>query len=245
MQNSNARTVRGLSIAVVVIAGLGVLASIIGLIAMAVGHAAISDPDIIAEITFALNADPDLYYEMGAYYFDEASVAALASLTIVVCVAILAWELICSAVTLAAGVLGLRNASTPEKLGVTFGWTIAGAVAAFLSGSLIAMVLLIISAVCINRMRKPVASYQPYEQPYAAPYGQPAPASPYYAQPQGIPTAPAQPYAQPANPYVQPIAGTQPNNTPCAANDAAQGVAPNADKNPDAALSGAQSERQD
>lgn len=240
MQNSNARTVRGLSIAVIVIAGLGVLASIIGLIAMAVGHAAISDPDIIAEITFALNADPDLYYEMGAYYLDEASVAALASLTIVVCVAILAWGLICSAVTLAAGILGLRNASTPEKLGVTFGWTIAGAVAAFLSGSLIAMVLLIISAVCINRMRKPVASYQPY--------GQPVQAAPYYAQPQGMPTAPtapAQPYAQPANPYVQPIAAAQPNNTACAANDAAQSAVTNAGENPDAAQSGAQSERQD
>ena len=50
-----------------------------------------------------------------------------------------------------------------------FGWAIAGAVMSFLTGRLITMALLIVSAVYLNKMRKYPTI--PYGQPYN-PYGQ-------------------------------------------------------------------------
>ena len=119
---------------------------------------------------------------------------------------------------LGAGILGLRNASKPDKLKGAFVWAIVGAVAAGLSGRMITMALLIVSTFFISKVRKSGtnASQPPYAQ---AAYGYtPQPAydqagyygytnQPAYQQPQSqqaVYTQPAydqQPYAQPAPAY--------------------------------------------
>ena len=54
--NSDSKTVRGLSIAIVVLAALGILGVIAGFALIAIFGVAVNDPTVIAEIQNELNA---------------------------------------------------------------------------------------------------------------------------------------------------------------------------------------------
>ena len=85
---------------------------------------------------------------------------------------LLVWGALCAAVSLVAGILGIRVPTHPDKSGSAFGWSIAGAIVAVLSGRFVTAVLLVIAAVYANKLRHPEPSgYQP-QQPYGQPWGQ-------------------------------------------------------------------------
>ena len=180
MPTSHARIVRGLSIATIVISALAILAVAVAAVFMGFLGSYLSDPAFLQSLMY----ETDSYSSLT---IDELSlVMSLGVGTIMVA---LVWSLVCSVVTLVGGIMDMRGASRPEKLGGAFGWAIAGAVASFLTGRIITTVLFVIAAVYLNKMRNtPVAAYG---QP-VAPYGQPA----GYGQPMG--------YAQPGM-YGQPM----------------------------------------
>lgn len=237
--NSDAKVVRGLSIATVVISVLALLGVVVLFAFSALSGSALADSSVMNQIMDQLNSDPDF-----PYYVTQSDVSSIVALMVGLCGVLAVWVLICSAIPLVAGILGIRNCSKPEKLGGAFGWAIAGAVVSLLMGNLITMVLLIISAVYINRVRKggrvPYGYGQPAPAGYApqAPYGQqPYGQAPMQGQPAPYDQVPAQPtqpaaYGQPqqAAPYGQPVVPPQPG--------AAQGAAPTQDPAAGAAQDG-------
>lgn len=194
MYSSDARVVRGLSIAVIILSSLAIAGLLVVMFFLGVGGAAINDPRVLNEIA-VIDSDPVFIDGYHSYEFDVNDAAALGSFAIGLGVAVTLGGLACSAVTLAAGILALRRHNQPEKIGAAFGWSIAGAIAALLSGRLITVVLMVVLAVYLNKLRNPAPA-----PAYAALYGQPA-------QPYGAPY-PGQPY-DPAQPY-QPQAPQQP-----------------------------------
>lgn len=177
MQDSNARTLRGVSIAVIILAVLAIVIFLLGTVAVAMFGAIASDPSWYGN---GISLDD---YDHG--YYDSLSPEATAGIvaaSLGIAVAALVWCILCSVVTLIAGVLGVRNHDKPEKQGGVFGWSIAGAIAAFLSGRIITVILLVIAAVYSNKLRN--AANNPYGQPpYAQPgYGQPMQPQPYGQQ---------------------------------------------------------------
>ena len=195
MQESNARTLRGVSIAVIVLSVLAIATFLIGTFAVGVFGAVASDPHLYSD---GISIEG---YNHGQYdSLSPEGVASLVGLSIGIGMAFLVWGMLCAAVSLIAGILGLRNNSKPEKLGAVFGWSIAGAVVAFLSGRIITTILLVVAAVYANKLRNPAPA--PYTQPQSV-YGQPY-------QPQ-----PPMPYGQPApQPYQQQAPQPAPQQTP-------------------------------
>ena len=141
MPDSNARIVRGLSIATVVISVLAILAVLTVAVLLAVLGSYMNDPAFVQRVI-------DEAYSQGSSVrgITANDVTMLVSLGIGTILAALVWSAICSALALVAGIVGIRNSSKQEKLGTAFGWAIAGAVMSFLTGRLITMALLIVSA---------------------------------------------------------------------------------------------------
>lgn len=205
MQTSHAKTIRGLSIAVVVLSILSILGLLFSLAFIGVGGAALGNEEVRGAASYSLSMDPDSAYTMEQLGITEDDAFGMLGILLGLGAAYVIWGVICSIVTLIAGIIGMRNYDKTAKLGKVFGWSIAGAVLAFLYGNLITMVLLIIAAVCASKDRK-AATAIPYGQPasyYAAPQQYATPQQPYGApqQPQGY-GAPQQPqqYAAPQQP---------------------------------------------
>ena len=126
MPTSHARIVRGLSIATIVISALAILAVAVAAVFMGFLGSYLSDPAFLQSLMY----ETDSYSSLT---IDELSlVMSLGVGTIMVA---LVWSLVCSVVTLVGGIMDMRGASRPEKLGGAFGWAIAGAVASFLTGA--------------------------------------------------------------------------------------------------------------
>lgn len=193
MQTSHAKTIRGLSIATIVLSILSIVGLILCLLFLGVGGAALSDSGMRDSMSMSLEMDPEAAYAMENLGITSDDAFGIVALIFGLGIAYILWGIICSVVTLVAGIIGLRNCDSAAKLGKVFGWAIAGAILAFLYGNIVTLVLLIITAVCANKDRK-AATAIPYGQPAAyycasqQPYG--APPQPQYAAPQ-------QPYAAP------------------------------------------------
>ena len=162
------------------------------------------------------------------YYYDPmvmGGIDAIVGFTVGIIGLILGWEILGCAVSLIAGILGTRYAATPAKLNSVFGWGIAGAVAAFLGGRIITMVLLIIAAILAKKTHDDASKvqwqnaaaaqgYNPYNQPAYAqggyvPVTQPA-AAPASAAPVATPVA----AATTAAPVAAPVAAVATNAAP-------------------------------
>mgnify|MGYP004477432419 CR=1 FL=1 len=181
--SSDAKTVHGLSIAVVVLSALSILAVILGFACLAAFGVVANDPSFVSELNLELQetaqGNTNYFDDDYAYYqaLSGTDVSSLLGVVLGLGVFALIWCLIGSVVPLVSGVLGIRNCARREKLNMTFVWAIVGAAASLLMGNLITMALLIISAVYLNRLKK-----APVEQPPAGYNGQP----PYgYGQPYG------------------------------------------------------------
>lgn len=213
MQQNHAKALKGLSIAIIVISALALAGCLIGMVFTAVAGSAASAymPEYL-----------DSHYSNGyssshelAQNADDA--LALLTLASIVGVGMMGWVVLCSVITLVAGIMGVRNCANPAKLGTVFGWGVAGAIIALLSGSFIVMVLCIIMAVFANKDKQLAESglYGAVAYPAGAavpPMGG-VPVAPV-AQP-GVPAAPAAPMTPAA---AQPVQPTQvpPTNPPLA-----------------------------
>lgn len=212
MQTSHARTIRGLSIAVVILSILSILGLIFSLAFIGVGSAALGNEEVRGAASYSLSMDPDSAYTMEQLGITEDDAFGMLGFLLGLGAVYVFWGIICSIVTLIAGIIGMRNYDKTDKLGKVFGWSIAGAVMAFLYGNIITLVLLIIAAVCASKDRK-ASTAIPYGQPasyYSAPQPYAAPQPPYGApqQPYAAPQQPQQPYAalqqQPQQPVEAP-----------------------------------------
>lgn len=212
MQTPHARTIRGLSIAVVILSILSILGLIFSLAFIGVGGAALGSEEVRGAASYSLSMDPDSAYTMEQLGITEDDAFGMLGFLLGLGAVYVFWGIICSIVTLIAGIIGMRNYDKTDKLGKVFGWSIAGAVMAFLYGNIITLVLLIIAAVCASKDRK-ASTAIPYGQPasyYSAPQPYAAPQPPYGApqQPYAAPQQPQQPYAalqqQPQQPVEAP-----------------------------------------
>ena len=198
--NSDSKTVRGLSIAIVVLAALGILGVIAGFALIAIFGVAVNDPTVIAEIQNELNGTA---YSSGNYFdddyiylggMDSGSILAMLDATVGISAFLLVLGLLCVVVQLIAGVIGIKSCADPTKFSKLFGWTIAGIVVSVLTCSVITLVLFIIVAVYVNKMKKlPPEAFTQQQMGYAG-------AQPYANQ--GAYQAPQPGYYQ--QPYVQP-----------------------------------------
>lgn len=155
MPNSDARLVRGLSIAVIVLSALALAGCLLLFVALGIGGAVLSDPNA----SFIVAHNDAAFTQSFAYNHDTEALAVLAGLGLGIAAFGVGWLTLCHGVVLVAGILGLQASSRPEKLGAAFGWAIAGAVLSLLCANLITMALLIIAAVYLNKLRTP--PYQP------------------------------------------------------------------------------------
>ncbi|WP_417133402.1 hypothetical protein [Rubneribacter badeniensis] len=213
MQDSNARTVRGIGIAVVILSALALIVFGLGAIAVGALGAFVSDPSLYGDGISINGYDHGYYDSLSA---EEA--AGLMSGSMLLVTWLFVWGALCAAVSLVAGILGIRVPTHPDKSGSAFGWSIAGAIVAVLSGRLVTAVLLVIAAVYANKLRHPEPSgYQP-QQPYGQPWGQ----QPGYSQ---QPWNNQQPYGQ------QPGYGYGTPNYPQPADAAGASAADTADAN--------------
>ena len=224
--NSDSRTVKGLNIAIIVLAALSLVGSIFVAFSVGVVGIAFSDPSVQSSLY------DELYYD---YYYGDLYDSGLTPDDMIalliglgsVGVAFSFLTLGTSIFTLITGIFGVRNAGNADKLGSTFIMTIISIVLNVLCFSLIMLVLLIISAVFINKVRKSAVSI-PFAANAAAPgtyqqqvYTQPVQSTPEVQQsaPAPVPVpAPAQaPAPAPAPAPVPASAPTQapvPSSTP-------------------------------
>lgn len=227
MQKNHAKAIKGLGIACIALSGVIIFLSIIVIAAMGVlgpfiqdamvdyyfdygdGYGSIYGQDGIGSMLLSAHHGWDSLGQSAYYgYYDDYAAYQLIMSVINV---ILVLEIVAEAVTLAAGIIVLRNHNKPEKLNLVFGWSIAGAVIGFICAGIVQCVLFIIIAVFASSDRKLYRAGMYYAMPtggvYAAPVaGQPVqPVPPVQVPGQPVPPVqPGQPAAmQPAQPQPQ------------------------------------------
>lgn len=195
MNTTHAKAIKGMSIANIVLAALGICGTLIAWMGLGAGGAAVN------------GSGYDYFYTDDGYVIETGDINALLGVAGI----LVFWMFVCLALVLIAGIMGVRGANKPEKLKGVMTWNIVGAVAAFLGAGWISLILCIIVAVFANKDKQALASAA-----YAAPYG----AQPYAApvQPQA-PVAPQQPAAPQAPAPAQPLVSDPAPVTP------AEGVA--------------------
>lgn len=170
MQKVRAKTIKGLSIANVILSGLCIICFLIGIIVFS-ALVEYSEP-IANSISYSsygaytssydlVSAHHDWSYNYGSPYYDfdfdeygfDTSAEVLA-LTFQMLVFVMVAGLILQAVSLAAAIIMLINSDKPQKLGMVFGWGIAGAIIAFLSGGVVQTVLFVLATVFVYKDRQ-------------------------------------------------------------------------------------------
>lgn len=157
MQTNHAKIIRGLSIATVVLSAIAIAGCVIGLFALGAGGIAANEYGLDAvhysqnhvDGSFATHWDDG--YRHGSYALSDDELMGLLNFGLIIGAVAVVWELLCAAVSLVAGITGIRGANVKARLGGVFGWSIAGAVAAFLSGRIVTCVLLVIAAVYASK----------------------------------------------------------------------------------------------
>lgn len=213
MQTDHSNALRGLSIATIVVAGLCLLACVIGFIALGVGGAALSSvtPDMLGYYDHGHGYDYGYGYgyDYGYDYDDYEDFALLMGLVFGLGGVAIFFELAVSAVALIAGIFGLRYYDKREKMNMLFGWSLAGAIVSLLGGNIVSMVLLIIMCV-FSYKDKQLSTGQPVvAAPNAVVSTVPAASA--------TPAAAAPASAAPAAPATQPVVTTPAAPGPVAA----------------------------
>ena len=152
MNTTHAKAIKGMSIANIVLAALGIFGCLIACAGLGVGGYAVT------------GSGYDYVYTDDGIMVTTGDVAGiLAFLGIFVFLGV-----ICFIFVLVAGIMGVRGSNRPEKLKGVMVWNIVGAVASFFAGGLVTLVLCIV-----------VAYGTPYgAQPYGAPVQPQAPVAP-------------------------------------------------------------------
>lgn len=209
--NPDSRVVRGVSIAAIVLSALGILGGLVVALFMGIASTSLNDPAVVNALVSELQSSSSSSafdgssaystYDYSGMTQDEAMAVASASIFIMVGLSL--GYVLCKVVCLVTGIIALRSCTNPAKLGGAFGWSIAAAIVSFLVGGMISMVLFIVSAVFVSRVRKAYAAapmgaygyqqpqqYQQYQQPQQYQQGQQAPQQPINQQ---VPPQPQQP----------------------------------------------------
>lgn len=200
--NPDSRVVRGVSIAAIVLSALGILGGLVVALFMGIASTSLNDPAVVNALMSELQSSssssafdgssPYSTYDYSGMTQDEAM--AVASASIFMMVGLSFGYVLCKVVCLVAGIIALRSCTNPAKLGGAFGWSIAAAIVSFLVGGMISMVLFIVSAVFVSRVRKayaaaPMGAYG-YQQPQQYQQGLQVPQQPANQQ---VPLRPQQP----------------------------------------------------
>lgn len=154
MPNADARMVRGLSIAVLILSILALAGGLLVLVLLGIGGGALGSSEFARSAAAEINSNPDVINQLNELNLSSSDLLGITAVGLGIIGALIVWSMICSAVALVASILGLRNYDKPDRLGGAFGWSVAGAVTSFLTGNIITMVLLIVSAVYIDKVRK-------------------------------------------------------------------------------------------
>ncbi len=170
MNTNHAKAIKGMSIANIVLAALGLLGVLAIWAMLGAGGAAID------------GSGYDYFYTDDGYYIEASDVTAILGML----GGLVGFLFVGCVLVLVAGIIGVRGAAAPEKLKGVMVWNIVGAVAALITGSWISLVLCIIVAVFANKDKKL------YGAPAAPAY------APYGAAPVAPAAAPQQPYTAPA-----------------------------------------------
>lgn len=192
--DSDARILKGINIAAIILSALGAFAALIIVVCGIVGAVFVGDPQFTDM----------MYYELsGSSSYDPYSeailVSAFASSLVFVCIFIALLGAALKGAALTAGIFGMQAANDPQRRGAAFIWAVVAAVLNGLIGSFISMVLFIVSAVYINKMRKAESRPLQSQVPYFGSQPQGFSQSPYQPAPQA---SSQQPYAQQTKPHV-------------------------------------------
>ena len=134
MKNAHASSIKGLSIAVIILSALGILAAVLLMVFSGVLSAII------------MNEGPELMNDMRSEYggssmyfndIDPDDAFFVSAIMMLLGGGLSVWLLICCVGGLIAGILGVMHAANPPKLGLVMGWAIAGTILSFLGGSVI------------------------------------------------------------------------------------------------------------
>lgn len=163
MNTTHAKAIKGMSIANIVLAALGIFGCLIACAGLGVGGAAVT------------GSGYDYFYTDDGVMITTGDLAGLLGFAGI----FVFLGVICFIFVLIAGIMGVRGADKPEKLKGVMTWNIVGAVASFLTGGLITLVLCIVVAVFANKDKQALAYGTPYgAQPYGAPVQPQAPVAP-------------------------------------------------------------------
>lgn len=173
--DSDVRVLRGVNIAAAVLSGLGIFASGVLLIFLALSSSALNDPVVMGEVAAQLQSsggsssafDGSSGYDYDYSGLSEDELVSLTNAGMGVLIAMVVAALLFKVLCLVASLTALKALSDPSKLGRAFGLAIASIVVSVLDGSWISLVLFIVSVVFVNRLRR-AAVYSAYGQP---PYG--------------------------------------------------------------------------
>lgn len=191
MNTDHAKAIKGMGIANIVLAALGILGVLCVWAMLGVSGAAIS------------GSGYDYFYTDSGYYMTVDDINAILGVLGV----LIFFVFVGCVLILIAGIMAVRGANKPEKLKGVMIWNIVGAVASFCSGTWISLVLCIITAVFANKDKKLYEQAMPvYGAAPVAPAMSGAPVQPQqpYVAPV-VPVAPAQPASDPA-----PVTPTEP-----------------------------------
>ena len=146
MNTTHAKAIKGMSIANIVLAALGIFGCLIACAVLGVGGYAVT------------GSGYDYVYTDDGIMVTTGDVAGiLAFLGIFVFLGV-----ICFIFVLVAGIMGVRGSNKPEKLKGVMVWNIVGAVASFFAGGLVTLVLCIVVAVFANKDKQALAYGTPY-----------------------------------------------------------------------------------
>ncbi len=162
MYSSEARVVRGLSIANIVISILVLLLALVAIGFSFIIAAAFTDPTISAEATSSLSSSDLATLSAMGLTADDAS-----TITVGLFFVYGGCLFVGALLNLIAGIIDLRSCKN-GKYGGAFVWAIVGAITSFLCGSFICTVLFIIAAVYLSKLKKaplPTNPSAPYSQP--------------------------------------------------------------------------------
>lgn len=166
MQPKSARTLRGLSIAIIIISILAIIGSLVMFATAGLLTYAATDPDAAASVSMSVEASPEASAQL-----DELGMTAEDGLMLIgllgVAGAILC--IVCYLITLIAGIMGTKGAKNLEKVGTAKVWMIIGAIFAAITclsmspTGVVLAVLCIIAAVYANKAKNESAgNFVPY-----------------------------------------------------------------------------------
>lgn len=162
MQSNSARTLRGVSIAIMVISIIALVISVLmGFLFGGLG-AVSTDPELASSMTMSVEADDATMQSLEELGLSAEDAPMLLSVFLGFGAGVFAIAAIFCVLSLVAGIMGKKAAVDPAKAGTAMVWMVVSAVVSLLCGDLIILVLSIVGAVYANKVKQETANFIPY-----------------------------------------------------------------------------------